>query len=774
MNGFQEINVMIERPRFRAVLLLCGVLFYPALVSAQAAAVVGNVQDQAGGALPGVSVELRPTSGSPLVTQTDAQGAFRLDGVPPGHYVATLTLANFLSVRRDVDVAASAPTRLDVTLRVSLNTAVVVTATRTERTLEEVPASVSVLNEAVIQATPAQSLDDVIRTMPGININSDASYQVHFTANGITMRGLGSGADTRTLVMLDGVPLNGPNQGVVQWMQVPLESIDQVELVRGGGSALWGNYALGGVMNIVTRPPAASEASGDVGYGRFGTSRLNAYGASAANRAFELSGNVNYFNTAGFNRVPEDQREPLDIPTTFDATNAQATARFTLNPTVRGFVRGSFFEGDQNLGTPQSTNHTRLATITGGVTQTSSGGSSLVLNGFYRGSRFQTDNPGAPDDAPRRTAEYVQNAHVGDWTDVGSSVQWNTSHSTHLPLISFGADVHRTSGSDTAAIFSESHTQIRTDVGRGTQLLTGVFGQASVVPAPDVEILANVRFEYFKNFDGFDGNPGGIGPVPDTTATATTGRMSVRYKLNPVFALRGAVYNGFRAPQLDDLYRGFSIPGGTFLPNSQLVPETLQGAEGGVDVSGRGARAQVTGFFNQVKDLITSRNLDQSELAPGFFFGTRNINAGKLHSSGAEAETTWAMSRSLSANVAYTYTHSQIVENPVDPSSVGQQLFGVPKNKASAMVAYAGPSGFKAAMRVRYQQAHAGDPGHTLVEPSYIVWDLSVAYRLSKHLEMFGNIENLFNLTYVASDNGFGPSQLGTPFSPFVGLRMRL
>jgi outer membrane receptor protein involved in Fe transport len=54
------------------------------------------------------------------------------------------------------------------------------------------------------------------------------------------------------------------------------------------------------------------------------------------------------------------------------------------------------------------------------------------------------------------------------------------------------------------------------------------------------------------------------------------------------------------------------------------------------------------------------------------------------------------------------------------------------------------------------------------------VWDLSVAYRLSKHLEIFGNIENLFNVIYVASNNGFGPPQPGTPFSPFVGLRMRL
>ena len=747
---------------------------HPALVSAQTTTVSGSVEDQAGGRLPGVSIELLPATGALRTTQSDAQGTFHFDSVPPGHYAVTFALPSFLGVRREIDVVASLPTRVDVTLRVSLNAAVVVTATRTERTLEQVPESVTVLNEDVIQATPAQSLDDVIRTIPGININSDSSYQVHFTANGITMRGLGSGADTRTLVMLDGVPLNGPNQGVVQWLQVPLESIDQAELVRGGGSALWGNYALGGVMNIVTRPPATSQASGDIGYGRYDTTRVNAYGASAVNKAFQFSGNVNYFNTAGYNRVPEDQREPLDIPTTFEATNAQAIARFTVNPTLTGFVRGNFYHGDQTLGTPLSTNDTRLATIAGGLNKLSAGGSSLVLNGFYRDSRFQTDNPGAPDDAPPRTAEYVQNAHVGDWTDFGSSVQWNTSHSMRLPLLSVGADVHRTTGSDAAAIYDERHSQIRTDVGSGTQLLTGVFGQASVVPVPDVEILANVRFEYFKNFDGFDGNPGGIGPVPDTTATATTGRVSVRYKLNQIVALRGAVYNGFRAPQLDDLYRGFSIPGGTFLPNSQLVPETLQGAEGGVDVSGNGVRAQVTGFYNQIKDLLTSRNLDDNELPPGFFFGTRNINAGKLHSSGVEVETNWAMSSSVSANVAYTYTHSQIVENPVDPASVGLQLFGVPKNKASAIVTYAGPSGFKAATRVRYQQEHASDPGHTLVEPSYTVWDLSASYRVNKRLEVFGTIENLFNLTYVASNSGFGPPQLGTPFSPFAGLRMRL
>jgi outer membrane cobalamin receptor len=765
---------MTSRIPLRFALLLCTVVLHPALISAQTTSVSGTVEDQAGGRLPGVSIELHPATGALLTTQSDAQGSFRFEAVRPGHYTATFVLPAFLSVRREIDVVASEPSRLEVTLRVSLNAAVVVTATRTERTLEDVPASVAVISKDAIQATPAQSLDDVIRTMPGITINSDSSYQTHFTANGITMRGLGAGSNARTLVMLDGVPLNGSNQGVVQWMQVPLESIDQVELVRGGGSALWGNYALGGVMNIVTRAPQTPAASGEVGYGRYGTARVNAYGASAGSRALQVTGNLNYFNTEGFNRVPEDQRQPLDIPTSFEATNAQATARFTLKPTLKGLVRGSFFQGDQTLGTPLSTNSTRFGTIAGGLTKTSSGGSSLVFNGFYRDSLLRTDNPGAPGSAPPRTAEYVQNAHVGDWTDFGSSVQWNTSRSAHVPLLSVGADVHRTTGSDTATIYDEHATRIRTDVGRGTQLLTGVFGQASIVPATDVEILADLRFEYFTNFDGFDGNPGGIGAVPDTSTTATTGRVSVRYKMSQTAALRGAVYNAFRAPQLDNLYRGFSIPGGVFLPNSQLVPETLQGAEAGVDVSGDRVRAQVTGFYNQIKDLITSRNLAPSELPPGFFFGSRQINAGKLRSSGVEVETNWSVNSSLSANVGYTYTHSQIVENPVDPGSVGQPLFGVPKNKASAMVMYASPSGFKAAMRVRYQQEHASDPGRTLVEPSYTVWDLSASYRVNKRLEIFGTIENLFSLTYIASNSGFGPPQLGTPVSPFLGLRMRL
>src|SRR5688500_12319778 len=106
---------------------------------------------------------------------------------------------------------------------------VVVTATRSERELRELPESVSVVTAEQIADTPAHALDDILRRTPSVDLPSAASYQVHPTANSVSMRGLGG---IRALVMLDGVPINDPFFGYMQWSRVPLELIDQVEVVR--------------------------------------------------------------------------------------------------------------------------------------------------------------------------------------------------------------------------------------------------------------------------------------------------------------------------------------------------------------------------------------------------------------------------------------------------------------------------------------------------------------------------------------------------------------
>jgi outer membrane cobalamin receptor len=133
---------------------------------------------------------------------------------------------------------------------------VVVTATRSERSINDVPESVSVISAQAIADTPGQALDDILRRSASVDLPNATSYQLHPTADNISMRGLGG---IRALVLLDGVPMNDPFFGYLQWSRVPLELVNQVEIVRGGGATLWGNYAMGGVINIRTREPTADE-----------------------------------------------------------------------------------------------------------------------------------------------------------------------------------------------------------------------------------------------------------------------------------------------------------------------------------------------------------------------------------------------------------------------------------------------------------------------------------------------------------------------------------
>jgi outer membrane receptor protein involved in Fe transport len=108
---------------------------------------------------------------------------------------------------------------------------VTVTANRSDLGATLQPFSASTLTAEQILATPAQSLDDVLRTVVGLNLPDYSSWSQHPTANLVSMRGLGGYA--RALVLRDGVPLNDPFFGYVQWNRVPMETVARVDVIRG-------------------------------------------------------------------------------------------------------------------------------------------------------------------------------------------------------------------------------------------------------------------------------------------------------------------------------------------------------------------------------------------------------------------------------------------------------------------------------------------------------------------------------------------------------------
>jgi outer membrane cobalamin receptor len=134
--------------------------------------------------------------------------------------------------------------------------AVSVTATRSARPVSELPVSTTVLPREELLTSPARSLDDMLRDVAGIQVQPTSTEALFPVIPNLTMRGLGVGdTATRTLVLVDGLPINGGFWGNVFFNRVPKHFVERIEVVRGSSANLFGSQAMGGVVNIVSRSP---------------------------------------------------------------------------------------------------------------------------------------------------------------------------------------------------------------------------------------------------------------------------------------------------------------------------------------------------------------------------------------------------------------------------------------------------------------------------------------------------------------------------------------
>ncbi|WP_174298897.1 TonB-dependent receptor [Sphingomonas bacterium] len=647
---------------------------------------------------------------------------------------------------------------------------VVVTATRSARPLADVPASISVVTAQDIADTPARTIDDVLRRVPSLDLPIASTNEQHPTDTIVSMRGL---SGIRSLVLLDGVPLNDSFFGYVQWSEAPLDTIDRVEVVRGGGATLWGNYAMGGVVNILTRPVERSGLDAEAAGGGRGTYRADGRAALAGDgHGLAIDGGISH--TDGYLEQADGYRGPIDVPTSSTARSVALSGDADLSPTLGIRARASRYSNDQNFLTRLQTNDQRNWRYTATLTWRPGEGATVDLTAFHVDERFVTNNTGAPDGADPNAAEYVQNRHLTRASDWGASLVGTRTFSGILRSVSAGVDYHDVRGSDRAAILDQTGTQLRTDTGSGDQRFLGGFAQAELRPLDPLQLLLSLRYQDFRNRDGLDASPGGVGRVPGRHDGAVDPRLSVRYQLPAGFGLRGAYYRAFRAPTLDNLYRSASVPGYILYGNAALRPETLGGGEIGVDYIRGPIRFQATAYSSIVSDFLTYRYLDPATLPAGFDIGARLINAGRARSRGVEAELTWRASARLSATAAYTFADSVVTRNPEDPASVGVQQPGIPRNRVSAGVDWTGPHGVRVSPRMRYLASTDGDPDALFRTDAHLVADLAASVPVRRGVETFVQIENLFDRRYIGTNDGFTAPLYGKPFTATAGVRLTL
>lgn len=639
---------------------------------------------------------------------------------------------------------------------------VVVSATRSEESQRDLPVSTTVITSTQIQQTPVFTVDDLLRSVPGINLpanNSDLLYPTH---NTISMRGLGG---SRTLVLLDGVPLMDPFGGYVRWSEVPIGAVDRVEITRGGAAGLYGNYAMGGVINIITKPLDTTGVTADVSDGTFNTRRANANMSWSPNDDFGLGVNVSALRTDGFILTPPNLRTPLNIPTGVNSFSTQFQSDYHPSGGGLASLRLNVLNWDQGQGLPLGVNRQNAFTLAGRAEIPLHGPGVISANAFARYEKLNSTNPQILPGSDGME-EFVSSISRIPARDMGGSVQWVTSAGPSLPLITAGLDFRQTQGEYRLREFNSAEELTLLQKSGGHQIFGGLFVEGKVAASPRLDLLGSLRLDYFQNSDGHQVfEPGTAELFSNRTYLQLDPRLSAHYRLTSSLALRGAVYRAFRAPDLINLYRTTFFRGNVTEANPLLTPETLLGADAGLDWEVIGISGQLNLFWNQIKDETASVVLTVS---PNRI--TQPQNVGTTRSRGVEISAKRAFG-SWSARAGYTYTDASLVDNPSDRTLEGDRVPDIPRNFTSGSLMYTHSSGWIAQVQVRATSRRYEDAANKLAQDAVTLWDALISCPINNVIEIYAEGQNLFNREYIGEN--LSDPRLGAPREFFAGIRTR-
>lgn len=233
----------------RSLLLMVFVSLVQVL-AAQNAIVYGVVTDETTGeTLVGVAVQVSSTQGE----ITDLDGKYRLE-LPPGQYTLTFSYLGYDKFKKTLNLKSDDVKELNVKmLQTSQNLGVVVvTASQYEKNIAEETVSVDVLSSELVKNTNSRDVGDIVAKTPGVQV---LDGQISIRGGSSYSYGVGS----RTAVLVDGMSIASADLGDVQLKQAPLEDVEQIEVIKGASSVIYGSSALNGVVNIRTAWPTSIE-----------------------------------------------------------------------------------------------------------------------------------------------------------------------------------------------------------------------------------------------------------------------------------------------------------------------------------------------------------------------------------------------------------------------------------------------------------------------------------------------------------------------------------
>ncbi len=753
-------------------------------------ALIGKVLDEQGHPVVGAQLELIGRDVGVSRFALSSTQPFRIENLPPAAYDLRIEAAGFVPMLVAVDLRVQSMTDLEVRLKTGdLREEVLVTPSRTEQRLGDTPASVSVLTADDIKSSPAVVADDVLRQIPTFSLfRRSSSISSNPTTQGVSLRGIGPSGVSRTLVLLDEVPFNDPFGGWVYWTRVPLESVDRIEVVEGPSSSLYGNYAMGGVINITSSHPTPRTVEITPQIGSRRSPKVDFLAADVWGKlGVAVEGSI--FDTDGFPIVRANERGPVDTKAAVDFQNANLKLDYNPTSSVSAFLRGGYFHEARDNGkvstidgTPE-TNSTIWRTLNGGMRMVMPDRSDLQLRLFSDLETFVSNYLAVPATVPARSVGRMSLLQKVPTRSAGGMAQWSRAV-TRRHYITAGVDwrwIDADSREDALDPVKGETITLRRDSG-GAQRGLGAFIQDLVTPLPRLDITLAVRLDRWMNYEGHNLEtvmPSGIPTagnnpsLPGRTDTVASPRIAGLYHLTKRLNLWAGFNRGFRAPTLNELYRQFRVGTVLTLPNHQLGPERLTGEEAGVSFAPLPHLTwRATWFDNRVEDPVANVTIST---APGQVIQQRQ-NLGRSRIKGIQTDVEYRFRSSWRVSAGYLYNQAQVMEFAANPAIVGNLLPQVPRHRGSVYLSNAYFKSLSFAAGVQWIGRQFDDdlnsravPGYSTPGlPGYATVDLSASRRVTVNVDAFLGVQNLLNREYFV---GTLPTTVGSPRFVTFGLR---
>lgn len=620
-----------------------------------------------------------------------------------------------------------------------------------------------VIDRQRLQDSASGRIESVLGDVAGFQqFRRSDSRSANPSAQGATLRALGGNASSRTLVLLDGVPMADPFFGYIPFSALVPDRLSVVRVTRGGGIGAFGAGAVAGTIELAsaTRDQLPGFAASAF-YGSRDSTELSAsITPDLGNGYVSLSGR--WDRGDGFQTTPKDQRVAATVPAAYDgwSTNLRAVAPISATSEVQ--FRATLFEDQRTLRFAGADN--------------SSQGQDASIRYIDRG-RWQVDalayvqvrnfsNIVISSSTFRRTLDQRNTPSTG----IGGKIELRPPVG-EAHVLRVGVDSRFASGDmfeDAYNANSASNPATFRRHAGGQQWTRGIFLEDDWTPGGldgRLVLTGGVRADRWSISDGFyrqvsaTSGVGTSSDYADRSDWEVSGRAGALYRASDVIALRGAAYSGFRLPTLNELYRPFVVFPITTQANDALTPEKLKGAEVGIDLTPLpGISLSATGFINRLDDAVANVTLTATTRQ------RRNID--RIVAKGVEltADATLGAMR-LSASYAYSRSRVHAPGEAFDGLTPAQS----PRHAASATIAYSPAQGPTLSTTLRYVAKQYEDDLQSDVLPHAITVDAIARLPLAGGVTLVARGENLLDETIVTRNAG-GSMDLGTPRTLWIGV----